>query len=206
VGRCEAASGSRIACAGCVGTVPPEYREHPPRSDLTRGQRGNPDGVRARLGRPTARKAHSPSGRRKTQQANAGAPKGDRTRKPYSRSFWRWLLGNWPDTGPGVPARKGAHVGRVSRWRARWQRRGNQGTRWTPRLRRGRTDPRTTPWTGMPWTGGGSRATYGGYGSGSSQGLLEPGAGMTRTPGSEGAPAQQCAGATRHRPRLSPWS
>jgi hypothetical protein len=57
-------------------------------------------------------------------------------------------------------------------------------------------------------TGGGSRGTYGVFGSGSSRrrgnspararGLLEPGAGTTRTPGSEGARPQQCGRATRH--------
>src|SRR5918994_3498695 len=107
VGRCEAASGSRIACAGCVGTVPPEYREHPPRSDLTRGQRGNPDGVRARLGRPTAREAHSPSGRRTTQQANAGAPKGDRTQQASRPLLLAVASGELAGYGAWCPGPKG---------------------------------------------------------------------------------------------------
>lgn len=72
----------------------------------------NPDGVQAtRLGRPTARKAELPGGRRKIQEANAGGSKGPR--KPGDRAF-TCLSHNSPDTGPGGPARKGAHVDQVS--------------------------------------------------------------------------------------------
>ncbi len=44
---------------------PPGYRRHPPRSNLVRVERGNPDGVlhaRWCAGKPTVRKAHSPAG------------------------------------------------------------------------------------------------------------------------------------------------
>ena len=107
VGRCEAASGSQIACAGCVGTVPPEYRGHPSRSDLARGQRGNPDGVRGGLGGPTVRKAHSPSGRRMTQQANAGALKGDRTQEPQQPLLLAVACGELAGYGAWCPGPKG---------------------------------------------------------------------------------------------------
>ncbi len=68
-------------------------------------------------GKPTARKAQSPSGQRMTRKANAGQPKGDR--KPG-----RWLAPppavshNWPDTG-ACPTRKGADAGQVGLWRRR---------------------------------------------------------------------------------------
>ena len=65
-------------------------------------------------GRPTVRKAQLPSGRRKTQEANADTPKGDR--KPGTR------VSAPPPNGSRItgrirvwcPARKGADVGQVS--------------------------------------------------------------------------------------------
>src|SRR5512133_3285061 len=110
----------RPATAGLP--VPAVWAPHPrsiegtqSRSDLARGQRGNPDGVRAWLGRPTVREAHSPSGRRMTQQANAGAPKGDRTVRHLAAPPSGCPPGTGRIRGPGASARKGAHVGQVSR-------------------------------------------------------------------------------------------
>jgi hypothetical protein len=64
-------------------------------------------------GRPTVRKAEFPSGRRMTQEANAGGRKGGR--KPGAGVSAS--AGGFRITGrirAGCPARKGADVGQVS--------------------------------------------------------------------------------------------
>ena len=59
-------------------------------------------------GRPTVRKAQVPSGRRKTQEANADSRNGDR--KPGNRvtgTSAGWIPHNWSDTGV-MPGLKGS--------------------------------------------------------------------------------------------------
>ncbi len=72
-----------------VDTTAPGSRRRPPRSGLTRGQRGNPVGVRPAgvAGRPTVREAELRGGNRMVQQAKAGVPKGDGNAAQQDRSF-----------------------------------------------------------------------------------------------------------------------
>jgi hypothetical protein len=70
--------GGRGAGAGREDTVAPGYREHPPRSDLVRAERGNPVEVRVRpVSRPQGRPNSCAAGT-DGQEANAGWPKGHR--------------------------------------------------------------------------------------------------------------------------------
>jgi hypothetical protein len=111
-GRWEAAAPTGRREAGRESTAVPGYRGHPPRPYLARVKRDDPVGVRAQLpGKPTARKAQSPSGR---TMAKKRTPVVERQQEIGTR----WLapppvvLDNWPDTGPCGPARKGAQVAR----------------------------------------------------------------------------------------------
>lgn len=70
-----------------------------------------------RPGKPTVRKAEISGGNRTAQQANAGASKDDRKIGQHGVTS-TGSRSNWPDTGPGARARKGADVGRVSLWGA----------------------------------------------------------------------------------------
>ena len=78
----------------------PGYRGHPPRSHLMRVQRGNPVGVRSRVGagKPTARKAQSPSGKWMTKKRMPVAE-----RRQETGTAWLApppvVSDNWPDTG-----------------------------------------------------------------------------------------------------------
>src|SRR4051812_48888551 len=97
-----------------LSTAAPRYRRHPPRSHLVRAKRGNPDGIRPRpvAGKPTVRKAQSPSEDRMTWEANAGGRKatGRRGKRPALRRSPR-------RTGrirAAARTRKGADAGQVS--------------------------------------------------------------------------------------------
>lgn len=58
-------------------------------------------------GRPTVRKAQVPSGRRRTQEANADGRKATGNREPVYRPSAEWLPHNWSDTGV-MPGPKGS--------------------------------------------------------------------------------------------------
>jgi hypothetical protein len=64
-------------------------------------------------GKPTVRKAQFPGGNRMTRQANAGGRKAAGNRG-VMLALPLAALDNWPDTGPGARARKGADAGQVS--------------------------------------------------------------------------------------------
>jgi hypothetical protein len=64
-------------------------------------------------GRPTVRKAELPSG---TGWSNKRRPAAERQQETRTRQTLtsNGVLDNWPDTGRGCPARKGADVDQVS--------------------------------------------------------------------------------------------
>ena len=59
-------------------------------------------------GKPTVRKAQIPGGNRMTREANAGGRKAAGNRDTDGWPLLLAVLDNWPDTGPGARARKGA--------------------------------------------------------------------------------------------------
>ena len=64
-------------------------------------------------GKPTVRKAQVPGGNRVTEKR---MPVAERRQETGTRRLAPSLavLDNWPDTGPGARARKGADAGQVS--------------------------------------------------------------------------------------------
>ena len=100
-------SGGRCHFAGCMSTVAPGLRRHPSRSGLAHAERGNPVAVQDfGSGGPTAREAELCGGNRMVQEANAGAPKGDRKIGHHGVTF-TGPRSNWPDTRAWCPGPKG---------------------------------------------------------------------------------------------------
>jgi hypothetical protein len=139
-----------------------------------------------RCGQPTVRKAQLPGGNRTPKKLMPAAERqqesaGRGTGPPTGCSAY-----NWPDTGPGARPRKRADVRRVSletKCRCLPEPRDKLDTHGGER-NRGR---------GLELV----RTAYGDNGADSSSGLLEPCAATSGMHGSEGAPVQQCTGATR---------
>lgn len=110
------AAGKRQVAAGDSAPVvrappSPGSRGHPTRSQLDRAERGIPMGSRRLMlsGRPTARKAETPSGERMTREANAGGRKATGTRDRWS-ALPPAVPHNWPDRGT-CPDPKGCRRG-----------------------------------------------------------------------------------------------
>jgi hypothetical protein len=87
----------------------PGYRGHPPRSYLASVERGNPDGVRRRVGggKPTVRKAQLPGREQDDPRSECRWPKGDRKPRPRPDPPIRGLriTGRIPGRVPGCESR-----------------------------------------------------------------------------------------------------
>jgi hypothetical protein len=68
-----------------------------------------PSGSGSVSGKPTVRRAQLPGGHRMTKKQNAGSRKAPGNHRGQS-ALRLIAMDNWPDTGLGGPARKGADV------------------------------------------------------------------------------------------------